>query len=101
MTKLCRALFECEKKRKLVEKINAQLCSALKRERVCKKWMSWDGTSLYWYETGKNIPSLIILWGSNKIHCQCIHWANHWIFGGGLHIPMCAMKHSLLIFIAM
>ena len=28
---------------KLVEKINAQLCNALKCERVWKKWTSWAG----------------------------------------------------------
>ena len=30
MTKLCHALFKCENKLKLVDKINVQLCSALK-----------------------------------------------------------------------
>ena len=34
LTKLCSALFKCENKCKLVEKINAQLCSALQLESV-------------------------------------------------------------------
>ena len=46
MTKLCRVQLKYEINWKLVEKINAQFWSALKWERVSKKWMSWAGISL-------------------------------------------------------
>ena len=45
MTKLCYAFLNMKINLKLVEKSNAQFWSALKWQRVFKKWMSWAGTS--------------------------------------------------------
>ena len=45
MTKLCSAFLNMKINWKLVDKSNAQFWSALKWERVLKKWTYWAGTS--------------------------------------------------------
>ena len=61
MNKLCRALFKYGNKIKLVEKINAQLCSSLKWEPVWKNVTSWSGPSLV-----ELLPPLLIHHGSSS-----------------------------------